>query len=169
MSHLISTLSASCATIVRLRYLLALLDSQNFLLQSGKIAIWTVLEFMIGIFAGSAPALRPLLKYLPFISSSDTNDKYPSGTPGRGLFKSKEVPLNTFKTFGGTTMHGNGKESSGQSDKVIEDGDSQEYILQGKPSNSGKKMGLIRKDVSVTVESSDQPDGWNPNGQYYRH
>lgn len=124
---------------------------------------------MIGIFAGSAPALRPLLKYIPFISSSETNDNYPSGTPGRGRFKSGEVPLETFKTFGGTTMHGNGKESSRQSGKVVEDGDSQEYILQGKPSNASKKLGMIRKDVSVTVESSDQPDNWDPNRQYYRH
>lgn len=122
---------------------------------------------MIGIFAGSAPALRPLLKYLPFITSSSTNDKYPSGTPGRH-FPSKEVPLETFKTFGGTTVHGNGGGSDRKSDKVVEDGDSQEYILQGKPSVS-KKMGMIRKDVSVTVERSNQPEGYEPNGHYYRH
>ncbi|KAF5705797.1 cation-transporting atpase 4 [Fusarium mundagurra] len=70
---------ASSATIVRLRYLLALLDSQNFLLGSGKIAVWTVIELGIGIFAGSLPALRPLLRFVPFLSrhqSEDASHKY---------------------------------------------------------------------------------------------
>lgn len=123
---------------------------------------------MIGIVAGSAPALRPLLKYLPFVSKSASNGDYPSGTPGRKYFQSKDVPLDTFKTFGGTTVHGNSKGGFPPNDKVVEDGDSQEYILQGKTSDASKKGGIIRKDISVTVERSAQPDNWNPNGHYYR-
>lgn len=160
--------SASCATIVRLRYLLALLHSQNFLLESGKIAIWTVIELMIGIFAGSAPALRPLLRYVPFISKRDSDDgssgpKGKSGNTGRSLGQSgRNIAL---ETFGGSGKTG----PSGRVPKdaiLIEDGDSQEFILHQR--ERGPSTG-IQKQVSVRVESESAPSGedWGKEQRYY--
>jgi hypothetical protein len=134
---------ASGATIVRLRYLLALLDSQNFLLGSGKIAIWTVVELTIGIFAGSAPALRPLLRLLPFMSHSSEGDSY-----GRQYKKSgSHIKMEPFKA-GAFEQVG----QKPQENTVVEDGDSQEFILDRATSRNGG----IRRDIEVHVERSDR-------------
>ncbi|KAF4965459.1 hypothetical protein FSARC_6761 [Fusarium sarcochroum] len=145
---------ASCATIVRLRYLLALLDSQNFLLGSSKIAIWTVIELGIGLFAGSAPALRPLLRYLPFLSHHETENSSQRYKKSGG----SHVKMNNFeiRTFGQG-------DPNPRAENVMEDGDSQELILD--PQDVSRKM-QIRKDISVQVERSPSKD-WGANRQHY--
>ncbi|KAH9219496.1 hypothetical protein DL95DRAFT_422703 [Leptodontidium sp. 2 PMI_412] len=50
---------ASCATIVRLRYLNLYNDPAEFMFGTGKIGLWSMVEEGIGISAGSLPALRP--------------------------------------------------------------------------------------------------------------
>ncbi|KAK7911969.1 hypothetical protein PG985_014450 [Apiospora marii] len=52
---------ASCATVVRLRYLTLYNNPTEFMYSTGAIGLWSVLEEGIGIIAGSLPALRPLL------------------------------------------------------------------------------------------------------------
>ncbi|GKU09955.1 unnamed protein product [Fusarium langsethiae] len=131
---------ASCATIVRLRYLLALLDSQDFLKHSAKIAIWTVIELAIGIFAGSAPALRPLLKYLPFVGRTESHSYHKSHEEARGHIKMDTYGSGTFaKSMRNPTTT-----------NVLGDGSSQEYILDG-PSNTPGGI-QVRKDVSIKTE-----------------
>ncbi|KAJ4265042.1 hypothetical protein NW762_005285 [Fusarium torreyae] len=137
---------ASCATIVRLRYLLALLDSQNFLRDSSKIAIWTVLELAIGLFAGSLPALRPILRYLPFLSHQETEDTSQKYKNSGG----SHVKMNTFET--GTFSQAVHKPKA---ENIMEDGDSQELILD--PQDKPRKV-EIRKDISVQVERTSSKD-----------
>ncbi|KAM5343669.1 hypothetical protein ACJ41O_012206 [Fusarium nematophilum] len=148
---------ASTATIVRLRYLLALLHNQNFLSESGKIAAWTVVELGIGIFAGSVPALRPLLRYIPFLSYHETQES------GQARNKSgSHVKMDSFKpgTFSESVRNPKGA-------NVLEDGDSQEYILESQ--GGRQKMGSgIRKDISVKVERSLSTGEWDAARQYYR-
>ncbi|PNP59533.1 hypothetical protein FNYG_14926 [Fusarium nygamai] len=147
---------ASSATIVRLRYLLALLDSQNFLLGSGKIAVWTVIELGIGIFAGSLPALRPLLRFVPFLSrhqSEDASHKYKRSGSGNDV---------KLVTFGGGTyaeaVH------NPRAKNVAGDGDSQELILD---QQEGPRGIGIRKDVSVHVERRSSRDDDIERARYY--
>lgn len=162
--------SASCATIVRLRYLLALLNSQNFLLESGKIAIWTVVELAIGIFAGSAPALRPLLRYLPFISNRGTDDsasgggKGLSGGTGGNMGHGQSGRNIKMDTFGGSGKLGSSARKPKDPD-VMEDGDSQEYILPGR---ERLPQTGIKKHVSVRIESEAVPatEDWGKGQRY---
>lgn len=149
--------SASCATIVRLRYLLALLDSQNFLQHSGKIAIWTVLELTIGLAAGSAPALRPLLRHIPFMSYHDTQEYTSQGYRAKSKGTGQSQDKVKMDTFGSGSLGQLGRNKGDRN--VIEDGDSQEYILQGQDGQG--KMG-IRKDISVQVNTSSGGDNGNP-------
>ncbi|KAK7964155.1 hypothetical protein PG988_011129 [Apiospora saccharicola] len=70
---------ASCATVVRLRYLTLYNDQTDFMYSTGAIGLWSVLEEGIGIIAGSLPALRPLLSLGSFggngrTKGSSTND-----------------------------------------------------------------------------------------------
>ncbi|CAG5137562.1 uncharacterized protein ALTATR162_LOCUS150 [Alternaria atra] len=62
---------ASCATIVRLKYLTLYSDPGDFIYGTGKIGFWSLTEEGIGIIAGSLPALRPLLSLrIKFTTSS---------------------------------------------------------------------------------------------------
>ncbi|KAK9770530.1 putative Integral membrane protein [Seiridium cardinale] len=63
---------ASSATLVRLRYLLHYSDPDNYLYVA-NIAICSIVESAIGIIAGSASALRPLVKYIPFFGDTTSN------------------------------------------------------------------------------------------------
>ncbi|EED21068.1 conserved hypothetical protein [Talaromyces stipitatus ATCC 10500] len=69
---------ASCATIVRLRYLSLYSNPAEFMFSTGSIGLWSVIEEGIGIIAGSLPALRPLLS-LPIFSRSSAGGS--NGTP----------------------------------------------------------------------------------------
>ncbi|KAK8112771.1 hypothetical protein PG984_013297 [Apiospora sp. TS-2023a] len=64
---------ASCATVVRLRYLTLYNDQTDFMYSTGAIGLWSVLEEGIGIIAGSLPALRPLLSLRSFGGNGRTN------------------------------------------------------------------------------------------------
>ncbi|PSR88669.1 hypothetical protein BD289DRAFT_481956 [Coniella lustricola] len=64
---------ASCATIIRLRYLTLYDDRSEFMYSAGPIGLWSIIEEGIGIVAGSMPALRPLLS-LPIFGGTRTGD-----------------------------------------------------------------------------------------------
>ncbi|KAG8157362.1 hypothetical protein KVR01_012746 [Diaporthe batatas] len=68
---------ASCATIIRLRYLTLYNDQAEFMFSTGQIGLWSVVEEGIGICAGSLPTLRPLLSLSVFGGSTNAS-KYPS-------------------------------------------------------------------------------------------
>jgi len=86
---------------------------------TGKIGLWSIIEEGIGIFAGSLPALRPLLS-LRFLNGSGTGgSNSASGNkhnkPRTGRYQGSEgVQLDTFHQL---------------ADKD-EDGDSQKHILK---------------------------------------
>ncbi|CZR65919.1 related to integral membrane protein [Phialocephala subalpina] len=128
---------ASCATIVRLRYLSLYSNPAEFMFSTGKIGLWSVIEEGIGIFAGSLPALRPLLS-LRFLNGSahDGSNSASAGNkfnkPRTGRYHgSADVKLDTFHQLG---------------DKD-EDGDSQKHILK-------------ETHVTMTNEQSNQPAEW---------
>ncbi|KAI1336618.1 hypothetical protein F5Y15DRAFT_418691 [Xylariaceae sp. FL0016] len=58
---------ASSATFVRLNYILAYTDPENYLRNVAFIAIWSVTELGLGIIAPSLGTLRPLLKDIRFV------------------------------------------------------------------------------------------------------
>lgn len=62
--------SASTATIVRIGYLPYYSIAEDYLYNVSQIAIWSIIESGIGIIAGSMATLRPLLQYIPFLSST---------------------------------------------------------------------------------------------------
>jgi hypothetical protein len=121
----LTLLSASCATIVRLRYLSLYSNPLEFMFSTGKIGLWSIIEEGIGIFAGSLPALRPLLS-LPFFSrngSASNSENPPSGTPFKQS-RSRRPPLRSdvnLDTF--QQLEDGDKEVDG-------DGDSQKHILK---------------------------------------
>lgn len=109
---------------------------------TGKIGLWSVIEEGIGIFAGSLPALRPLLS-LRFLNGGSTEgsngisagNKYNKPRTGR-YPGSTDVKLDTFHQL---------------ADKD-EDGDtgSQKHILK-------------ETHVTMTNEQSDSPAEWERN------
>jgi hypothetical protein len=140
--RLTNPFSASCATIIRLRYLSLYADPAEFMFGTGKIGLWSVIEEGIGIIAGSLPALRPLLSH-PFISRS-TDASKDSATPSGSKFKQSKsrhnalrsnVELDTFHPL-------EGKDGDGDMDREG-DGDSQKHIL---------------KETQVTVTRNERND-----------
>ncbi|KAG4030820.1 hypothetical protein MFRU_011g02720 [Monilinia fructicola] len=130
---------ASCATIVRLRYLSLYSDPSEFMYGTGRIGLWSVIEEAMGIFAGSLPALRPLLS-LPFLNLSTTggsdeisgNKMNVPRTQQRS--KRSDINLDTFHQLGDSDVEKDG------------DGDSQKHILK-------------ETQVSVTCGNRDSAPG----------
>ncbi|ESZ93820.1 hypothetical protein SBOR_5815 [Sclerotinia borealis F-4128] len=116
---------ASCATIVRLRYLSAYSDPTEFMFGTGKIGLWSIIEDAMGIFAGSLPALRPLLS-LPFLNMSSTGDSNNNASSGNKMnvprtqhqTNRSDINLDTFHQLGDSDVEKDG------------DGDSQKRILK---------------------------------------
>ncbi|KAK7959593.1 uncharacterized protein PG986_004447 [Apiospora aurea] len=158
---------ASCATIIRLRYLTLYNDQTEFMFSTGAIGLWSVLEEGIGIIAGSLPALRPLLSLRAFggngrrtdgSSASDTN-QLPIGTTAPHP-RYQETPLPYTRTRQGSnairldafdlspesesgSLRGWGSRrgsAKGGFDKEDDDGDSQRQII---------------KEVHVTIEAEE--------------
>ncbi|KAG9201977.1 hypothetical protein G6514_005172 [Epicoccum nigrum] len=104
--------AASCATIVRLRYLALYSDPGEFMYGTGKIGFWSLMEEGIGIIAGSLPALRPLLSLKVGFSSSMNTGNTPGGyasgrseprsKPNRNILSRQDaLALSTFQTLNG--------------------------------------------------------------------
>ncbi|POS75083.1 hypothetical protein DHEL01_v206525 [Diaporthe helianthi] len=71
---------ASCATIIRLRYLTLYNDQSEFMFSTGQIGLWSIVEEGIGICAGSMPTLRPLLSLSVFGGSTNASKDHSRGT-----------------------------------------------------------------------------------------
>ncbi|KAF2028483.1 hypothetical protein EK21DRAFT_90611 [Setomelanomma holmii] len=115
---------ASCATIVRLKYLTLYSDPGEFIYGTGKIGFWSLIEAGIGIIAGSLPALRPLLSLRIKLTTSSTRPA-PSGNAYPPHSHSRTAPsrtgvimMDTFQTLG----DGDDNDHS--------DGDSQKNIIK---------------------------------------
>jgi hypothetical protein len=98
-------LSASCATIVRLKFLTLYSDPNEFIYGTGKIGFWSLLEEGIGIIAGSLPALRPLLNLRIKITTSSTNpaasgNAYQSTSHSKQPSSRAAIKLDTFQVLG---------------------------------------------------------------------
>ncbi|CAN9349984.1 unnamed protein product [Alternaria alternata] len=70
---------ASCATIVRLKYLTLYSDPGEFMYSTGKIGFWSLTEVGIGLIAGSLPPLRPLLSLRIRVSAGSNTPAASSG------------------------------------------------------------------------------------------
>jgi hypothetical protein len=114
--------SASCATIVRLKYLTLYSDPGQFIYATGKIGFWSLTEEGIGIIAGSLPALRPLLNLRIKIttnsnSAAASGNAYPPASRSRQPASRNAIKMDTFQTLG-------------DNDVDMSDGDSQKNIMK---------------------------------------
>ncbi|ROW04855.1 hypothetical protein VMCG_04725 [Cytospora schulzeri] len=137
---------ASCATIVRLRFLTMYNDQTEFMLSTGQIGLWSVIEEGIGITAGSMPALRPVLS-LPFFNRFSRSG---SGGSGAGTLRSSANGLQGRRTHNGDTVGMNtlrSQRNPRSKNDVSGDGESQKYILK-------------ETQVSVTAEAYSGGDEW---------
>jgi hypothetical protein len=80
--------SDSIATIVRLQYLVQLGDPSADQLQMDVVNLKALLlsniELALAVFAGSLPALRPLLKYVPLLRTATGHNGDAVGELERG-------------------------------------------------------------------------------------
>ncbi|KAF2999931.1 hypothetical protein E8E13_009060 [Curvularia kusanoi] len=119
--------AASCATIVRLRYLALYSDPGEFMYGTGKIGFWSLMEEGIGIVAGSLPALRPLLSMrVSFNSSMNT----PGGTPGHTSGRSEPFRPSRYVRPGSDTLAMNTFQTLPGDEGEHDDGDSQKNITK---------------------------------------
>lgn len=114
---------------------------------TGKIGLWSIIEEGTGIFAGSLPALRPLLS-LPFLNrgrsttpafgSKRPNDKSSKfSEPRNEGYETSDVDLDKFQRME-------------DSDQVRdEDADSQKHILR-----------QIRVNITNEKDANDQAREW---------
>ncbi|XPS77413.1 hypothetical protein M3J09_009439 [Ascochyta lentis] len=116
---------ASCATIVRLRYLALYSDPGEFVYAAGKIGFWSLMEEGIGIVAGSLPALRPLLSLRVGFSSSMATPGGAASGHTEPLSRNKHVRSHSGIITMDTFHH------LGDSDDIEhDDGDSQKNIVK---------------------------------------
>ncbi|KAI4602327.1 hypothetical protein KJ359_009567 [Pestalotiopsis sp. 9143b] len=139
---------ASSATLVRLRYLLHYSDPDNYLYSVADIAIWSVVESGIGIIAGSAPSLRPLLKYIPFLG--DTSSNRTPGTGGPSGAAGASYKLDTYRFKNSNAPHTLIQAGDNGWDR-LSDTESQRHILK----ESGIK---VTKDVTLNVTHDAESD-----------
>ncbi|PQE14311.1 cation-transporting atpase 4 protein [Rutstroemia sp. NJR-2017a BBW] len=97
---------ASCATIVRLRFLSNYSNPNEFMYAGADIAIWSLIEEGVGICAGSLSALRPLLSM--FSSSSSGSSDSPTVSASNRLAGSKraDINLDTFHQIVDSVRYG---------------------------------------------------------------
>jgi hypothetical protein len=74
--------SASIATCVRFKYLMAYVDPKEYLYGQPDMGTWTGLETTLGMIAGSLPALRPLFRHVPLLSGTTKASRKRTGEPG---------------------------------------------------------------------------------------
>ncbi|KAM0258022.1 hypothetical protein ACHAQJ_004065 [Trichoderma viride] len=139
---------ASCATIVRLRYLTLYSNPAEFMFSTGKIGLWSVIEEGIGIIAGSLHALRPLLS-LPFFGGSTNDNTHDSSSnnkfmrSGTGRQIHTDIGLDTFHELGDTDG----------------DAESSKHILKE------TKVTMMRSDRTASPGEYDKSQvlGWKQN------
>ncbi|KAK7706855.1 hypothetical protein SLS57_009526 [Botryosphaeria dothidea] len=119
---------ASTATLVRLRYLLNYNNPGDYLYGIANIAVWSIIESGTGLIAGSLPALRPLLRYIPYFAERSRGSDDKSGPSGRHTYR-RSHKLDTLRIHnenGGLTTCEAGKRNW----EELSDAESQKYILK---------------------------------------
>jgi hypothetical protein len=86
--------SASCATIVRLRFLSNYSNPNEFMYAGADIATWSLIEEGVGICAGSLSALRPLLSI--FSRSAGSSNSHSTSANKFQRSKRSDINLDTF-------------------------------------------------------------------------
>ncbi|RYO88452.1 hypothetical protein DL762_003746 [Monosporascus cannonballus] len=145
---------ASCATIIRLRYLTLYDDQAEFMFGIGAIGLWSVIEEGIGIIAGSMPALGPLLSCSSRRRTAASGSDQPSaGTPfhslsnqGHDSHRKRRRDDVKLATFDSTTLS-EAPHNRNESHTSDTDGDSQKHILK-------------ETQVTVTAEDYNAADDW---------
>jgi hypothetical protein len=140
---------ASTATLVRLKYLLAYNDTEDYLLNIANIAIWSITESGLGLIAGSLATLRPLLKYIPFLGTELSGPVSKPTKSQRFTGSHAMQSLSSRKT--GTVIEGGGDYDGGWD--RLSDQESQKHMIQ---SQSHEVMPGPR-DIKVTTEWSQRP------------
>jgi hypothetical protein len=149
--------SASCATVVRLRFLYLYDDPKEFLYASAIIGLWSIIELGIGIFAGSLAHLRPLLRYIPGLGKSSAGGisyeqnaalGQQSGAMRMGTFRSRTI-VEARGAKGGKKDVETYRELEG-----VEGGESQEHFLDDGVYQDSD--GGIRQVTQVTITGKDR-------------
>lgn len=145
---------ASCATIVRLRYLTLYDDQAEFMFGTGAIGLWSVIEEGIGIIAGSLPALGPLLTRPLSRRTGASGSGQPSAGTGfhslsnqrHGNHRERRVENVKMDTFNSTSLS-EAAHNRSESQTSNTDGDSQKHILK-------------ETQITVTAEDANAADDW---------
>ncbi|XEV07266.1 hypothetical protein FSHL1_012553 [Fusarium sambucinum] len=116
---------ASIASIVRIPYSNAYMQTENFVHSVGNIILWTVVECGVGVFAGSLPSLRAFFKSL--VKDRSTNDQSASHntTDLITIGRIRGRPSRTAEIELGTQQ----PESNDSDDGAQHDDDSQRRII----------------------------------------
>ncbi|TVY17486.1 hypothetical protein LARI1_G004529 [Lachnellula arida] len=142
---------ASTATIVRLKYVIALTDVNDILYSYAKTLVWTCVETGLAIIAASVATLRPLFKviHIPgFYGSGPHSNSYPRQTTTAGYIQSYDL---------GYIQHTENRTNNTTHIRATSEGNtSQESILE----HANKKGGISKQtDFVVSYESGPMPEG----------
>ncbi|KAK7723005.1 hypothetical protein SLS63_009033 [Diaporthe eres] len=139
---------ASCATIIRLRYLTLYNDQAEFMFSTGQIGLWSVVEEGIGICAGSMPTLKPLLSLSIFGGSTNA-----SRDPSRGT-----LPLSASNKLR------QGEEGEAVKMDTMRSPRSSRNKPRGSSDDDSLKHILKETRVTVTAETyNSNDDAWSRN------
>lgn len=143
---------ASVATIVRMKYLLAYQDPDDYVYGITDIAIWSEVECTIGIVAGSLATMRPLLRYLRVLGLSITSSSKSTESEGaahrlQAFPKPRRSSVSKIATSYKVVIERGRDAERGDEES---DGGSQRRILP----DSGLEIFKAR-EVEVTIEDRD--------------
>ena len=107
---------------------MAYATTTDYLLHVAPVATWSVIESGIGLTAGSLAALRPLMKYIPFLggSSAKTDEHTGSGGMSEGT-RRNTIKMNTLNF---TQQNRTVCKAGDNGWDRLSDSESQKYILQ---------------------------------------
>ncbi|KAK1970012.1 hypothetical protein LY78DRAFT_628741 [Colletotrichum sublineola] len=143
-------LAAGIASIIRLGFTDAFMERTDFLYDTGKVILCTILECSLGIIAGSLPILRTFFARLAKDYSTDAETGYSSRLKD---FHTGHRQSNVRKTAGYTVntyvnITGAGNESDSNSSEVAH--------AKKKSVTSGRQVIIVTTDVCQTSDGSDE-------------
>ena len=130
---------------MRLKYLLAYNNPNDYLLNIAHIAIWSISESGLGLIAGSLATLRPLLKHIPFLNSASTGPIMTKSSK-RGS-KPHHHPSHPMHSFSQHRTHIEGGDSDWDR---LSDSESQQHIVPKSRTVHGSR------EITVTTEFSQK-------------
>lgn len=174
-------LSASIATIVRMKYLTDYQNPNDTLYNLVPIALWSEMECTLGILAGSLAVMRPLLRFLPAALAAPFTARSPShalhdmcphdssSKPKKGSKpkskKRQDSPDMENITYMGHSFHVKaGREAGEDREGEMDDAGSQRRMLS---EGSGEALEIV-KETRYEVRSERDGQGrewgdWRPN------